>query len=113
MNDRTRRAKRTYEEVNRRLRALVLPFFLNCWEEESMPPAAKPYRNKQLVELASMEYELRTGRRYMAAIDTLYRNRADLSPVLRHEAEVAKLAAEKIAKIPKEEYLAYQNVLLE
>lgn len=113
MNDRTRRAKRTYEEVNRRLRALVLPFFLNGWEEESMPPAAKPYRNKQLVELASMEYELRTGRRYMAAIDTLYRNRADLSPVLRHEAEVAKLAAEKIAKIPKEEYLAYQNVLLE
>ena len=59
MNAKTKRAKKTYEEINRRLRALALPFFLNTWEEE------------------------------------------------------AKKAAEKLAKIPKEDYLRHQNVLLE
>ena len=113
MNNTAKRAKKTYEEVNRRLRALGLAFFLNGWEEESMPPAAKPYRNGQLVELSAMEYELRTGKKYMNSINTLYENLADLDPVLRHEIEGVKRDTDKLAKIPKEEYLAYQNVLLE
>ena len=91
----------------------MLPFFLNGWEEEHMPPAAKPYRNKQLVELSSMEYEIHTGKSYKNSIETLYADRDSLDPVLRHEVEEAKLVSDKLAKIPKDEYLAYQNVLLE
>ena len=113
MNAKTRRAKKVYENTNRRLRALMLPFFLNGWEEEHMPPAAKPYRNKQLVELSSMEYEIHTGKSYKNSIETLYADRDSLDPVLRHEVEEAKLVSDKLAKIPKDEYLAYQNVLLE
>ena len=113
MNAKTRRAKKTYEDINRRLRALSLTFFLNSWEEEHMPPAARTYRSGQLVELSSMAYELQTGRRYMVSIENLYADRENLDPVLRHEVEEAKLNSDKLARIPKEEYLAYQNVLLE
>ena len=113
MNAKTRRAKKTYEDINRRLRALSLTFFLNSWEEEHMPPAARTYRSCQLVELSSMAYELQTGRRYMVSIENLYADRENLDPVLRHEVEEAKLNSDKLARIPKEEYLAYQNVILE
>ena len=107
MNAKTRRAKKTYEDINRRLRALSLTFFLNSWEEEHMPPAARTYRSGQLVELSSMAYELQTGRRYMVSIENLYADRENLDPVLRHEVEEAKLNSDKLARIPKEEYLAY------
>lgn len=113
MNATLKRAKQTYLAVNRRLRALALPFFLHTWEEERMPPAGKAYRNEQLVELSAMAYELRTGKRYTASIQVLYEGRAALDPVLRHEVEEAKKGAEKLAKIPKEAYLAYQGVVLE
>lgn len=113
MNAKALRAEKTYNEINMRLRALSLPFFLNGWEEEHMPPAAKPYRNKQIVELSSMMYELQTGKRYMNAIEELYACREELDPVLRHEIEEVKLSSDKLARIPKTEYLAYQNVLLE
>lgn len=113
MNAKTKRAQKTYEEINRRLRALALPFFLNTWEEETMPPAGKPYRNGQLVELSAMSYEYRTGKRYTDCVNALYEARRELDPVLRHEIEEAKKAAEKLAKIPKEDYLRHQNVLLE
>lgn len=113
MNAKIRRAKEIYEATNRRVRALGLPFFLNAWEEETMPPAGKAYRNEQLVELSAMEYECRTGKRYTDSVNVLYEARAELDPVLRHEIEEAKKGAEKLAKIPKAEYLAYQNVVLE
>ena len=113
MNAKTKRAKQTYLAVNRRLRALGLPFFLNTWEEEVMPKAGKPYRNMQLVELSAMAYEYQTGRRYTRSIQTLYEDRAALDRVLRHEIEDAKKTPDKLAKIPKAEYLAYQNTVLE
>lgn len=113
MNAKTKRAKQTYEEINRRLRALSLPFFLHSWEEERMPEAGKPYRNGQLVELSAIAYEYQTGARYTRSIETLYADRESLDSVLRHEIEEAKRNADKLAKVPKEDYLAYRNVLLE
>lgn len=113
MNAKTRRAKKIYENTNRRLRALRLPFFLHTWEQEIMPPAGKAYRNGQLVELSAMAYEYQTGKRYTESIRVLYEDRASLGEVLCHEIEEARKSADKFAKIPKEEYLAFENLILE
>ena len=113
MDEKILKAKTVYENTNRRIRALMLPFFLNEWENETMPPAGKPYRNGQLVELSAIAYEYQTSAEYTGSIQTLYDSRDELDPVLRHETERGKLEAEKLAKIPKQEYLAYRNILLE
>lgn len=113
MTERVKRAKRTYDKLTRRIRAFNLPFFLASWEEESLPPAARPYRDKQLLELSSMLYELQTGKSFKNAVEALYAARDELDPVLRHEIENVKLSADKLAKVPKKEYLAYQNVILD
>ena len=113
MNAKTGRAKKNYEDINRRLRALSLPFFLHTWEEERMPKAGKLYRNRQLVELSAMAYEYQTGKKYAESIQTLYEDRASLDPVLKHEIEEAKRNTDKLAKVPKEEYIAFQNAVLE
>ena len=60
MDEKILKAKTVYENTNRRIRALMLPFFLNEWENETMPPAGKPYRNGQLVELSAIAYEYHT-----------------------------------------------------
>ena len=113
MNAKTGRAKKNYEDINRRLRVLSLPFFLHTWEEERMPKAGKLYRNRQLVELSAMAYEYQTGKKYAESIQKLYEDRASLDPVLKHEIEEAKRNTDKLAKVPKEEYLAFQNAVLE
>lgn len=113
MDAKTKRAKKTYDDTNRRLRALALPFFLHTWEEERMPADGKAYRNGQLVELSAMSYELQTGKRYAEAIETLYESRSDLDEVLRHEIDEAKRGIDKLSKIPKKEYLSFRHTVLE
>lgn len=113
MDEKTIRAKERYLSINRRLRALRLPFFLNGWEKTIMPPAAKSHRNEQILELSAMQYELATSTDYVDSIALLYSARDELDEVLRHEIEEATLSAEKRKKIPKEEYLAMQSTLNE
>ena len=83
----------------------MLPFFLNEWENETMPPAGKPYRNGQLVELSAMAYEYQTSAEYTGSIQTLYDSRDELDPVLRHETERGKLEAENWQKYPSRNIL--------
>lgn len=104
-------ALKIYQETNKKQNALFLAFFLHDWDTISAPVKALEDRAKQLSVLSGLSYEWSTSPEYEAAVETLYQNRERLDEVLAHEVSVLREKISDMKKIPKEEYMAYQELL--
>lgn len=107
-------ALKIYNDTNRKLKVFSLFNFLSGWDAETeAPDGAVLSRGETLGDMSEMYYELANSEEYKTAIETLYQNREELDGILRHEIEVAKKSSEKLAKIPVEEYVAFQKLMNE
>lgn len=103
-----------YNDTNKKLRVFRLMNFLSGWDAETeAPDGAIIYRGETLGTGSSMYYELANSEEYKEAIDVLYASRDELDDVLKHEIEVMKKSSEKLAKIPREEYIEHTKLMNE
>lgn len=106
------KALECYKKTNEKLNALGLCYFLEGWDSTYAPTTSIMARGKQMDTLSEMYYELSTSAEYENAIETLYQNRETLDEVLFHEITEKYKSLQNIKKIPKEEYLAYQSLIM-
>ena len=109
-------AKEAYLSVREKVTALRLAYYLNSMDVETgiAPPASFPFRGRQLATIGDMIYDMTTSESFMEAVRTLAEAGDALGdPDLLHEARETLSQSEKVAKCPKEEYLAYSTLLNE
>ena len=106
-------AKKIYLEAREKINAIGLAFYLNSIdvETESAPPRAMEYRGKQLSALNAMVYDMSTSPEFVEAIKTLDENSRELETDLAREIMLKREESEKLLKIPREEYIAYEELL--
>lgn len=107
-------AKQQYLDRREKSNAIGLGFYLNSLDVETgvAPSESFAYRSKQLEVLSGMIYDMTTSPEAMESIRVLAENETD-DQALLHEVRLAAEQAEKLAKIPKEEYLAFNALLNE
>ena len=106
-------AKKIYFDVREKANAFSLCYYLSSLDIETgtAPAGSFDYRSKQLSVLDSMIYDMRTADSYNEAVKMLKDNSSELEADFAHEIEVVYEDIEALAKIPKEEYLAYSELL--
>ena len=107
-------AKKQYLDRREKTNAIGLGFYLNSLDVETgvAPSQSFAYRSKQLEVLSGMIYDMTTSPEAMESIRVLSENETE-DQALLHEVRLAAEQAEKLAKIPKEEYLAFNALLNE
>ncbi|MBO4534784.1 MAG: carboxypeptidase M32, partial [Clostridia bacterium] len=82
------------------------------WDAETEAPAKSVESRADAVgTLSEMSYEISTAPKLQEAVETLYANRKELSPVLSHEIENQHKEIAKLARIPQEEYVEYSKLM--
>ena len=105
-------AKKFYEEQRRKLKAMEYIGFLTDWDlQTEAPRGSMETAAAQQAVLAELEYKMQTDPQYVQAVDTLYENREQLSPVLAHEIQRQKKSLDEIRKVPMEDYVSYQELV--
>ncbi len=102
-------ALKIYNQTNLKLKALGYAEFLMGWDSQTEAPK-KSNHFQEMATLSEMEYKISTDKRYKKAIETLYENREKLDSVMRHEIQEAKRSADKLEKIPMDEYVAFGSL---
>lgn len=106
-------AKKIYSDVLEKSNAFSLCFYLSSLdiETETMPPEAVAYRSKQLSVINGIMYDMSTSAEYVEAVKILNENSKNIDPDLAHEAEVECERIKRIARVPKDELLAFSEML--
>lgn len=105
-------AKRVYLDAREKTNALGLCFYLSSLDQETegAPRASLDYRTRQLSAIDGMMYDMTTSPAYGEAVSVIAKEETE-DPDLAHEAEVAYLRMQDLSRVPKEEYLAYSELL--
>lgn len=105
-------AKRVYLDVREKTNALGLCFYLSSLDQETegAPRASLDYRTRQLSAIDGMMYDMTTSAAYGEAVAVIAGEEKEDGD-LAHEAEVAHARMQDLSRVPKEEYLAYSELL--
>lgn len=105
-------AEKIYFDVREKRHAFGLLFYLNSLDIETgaAPAASIEPRSKQLSVVSAMLYDMTTSEDFKEAVRTL-RNTEGLDPDLAHEIRQEYDGMMKLSRVPKEEYLAYGEML--
>lgn len=105
-------ALESYKETRKKLLAFRYLNFVMEWDHETEAPSgAIPLEAKQQAVLAEMEYKLQTDPAFQEAVETMYDQRTNLDPVLRHETEEQHRAIDEMRRIPMKEFTEYRELL--
>lgn len=106
-------AKNTFFEIREKTNALNLAFYLSSLDIETgtAPKGSIPYRSKQISTLSAMHYDLTTSDEYNSAVEFLHENSALLDGDLAHEIETTYKDIDDMKRIPKEEYIAFSELI--
>jgi len=101
-----------YNEMKSKAKAFGYAMWMISWDSETeAPKGAMEYRSKQIGVLSSEMYNLRTSPEAIKLINELYEKKDALSEIERKEIIEGKRDIDKIVKIPKEEYVAFQILI--
>ncbi len=106
-------AKNTFYEIREKTNALNLAFYLSSLDIETgtAPRGSMPYRSKQIASLSAMQYDLTTSEEYNNAVEFLHANPALLDEDFAHEIEITYKEIDDMRKIPKDEYIAFSELI--
>ena len=106
-------AKSIFFESREKENAIGLCFYLNSLdvETETAPRASMDYRSRQLGVLQSMIYDMNTSEDFCKAVRVMAEHADQLEPNLAHEIRNKSESMEKLAKIPRDEYLEYNDLM--
>jgi len=103
-----------YNELKAKSKAFGYAMWMISWDTETEAPrGSMQYRSKQIGILSSEMYNLRTSPETIKLIYDLYEQKDLLGPIERKEIIEAKKDVDKIVKIPKDEYIAFQMLISE
>lgn len=101
-----------YKEYQKQTLANHFVEFIMSWDSETEAPnGCFQARERQMEVLSTAQYKLNTNPNLIAAVQTLYDNRASLDEILSHEIEIVKKNIDKIVKIPMEEFVELNTLL--
>ncbi len=108
-------AKKIYLDVREKTNAFGLCFYLNSLdiETDAAPSASIPYRTRQLSVIEGMIYDLTTSDEFIGALRILAEARDEIDPDLAREVVNKYENVMKLARVPKDEYLAHSAMLSE
>lgn len=106
-------ALKIYTDVREKNTAFGLCFYLNGLDVETgtAPAGCMEFRSRQLSVIDGMLYDMNTSEEFKEAVSTLYDCRESLSPELAHEITVQADNIRDLSLVPKDEYLAYSELL--
>jgi carboxypeptidase Taq len=101
-----------YNATNRQLKALGYASATVAWDSYTeAPKGCFDFRSKQMSVISEMMYKLSTDKEYIEAINALYQSRDKLDPVLAHEIANKKKEADKITKVPMDEFVKFSELM--
>ena len=105
-------AKRLYLDVREKANALSLCYYLSSLDQETdaAPRKSLDFRTRQLSVIDGMMYDMTTSAAYGEAVAVIAAEEKEDGD-LAHEAEVAYQRMQDLSRVPKEEYLAYSELL--
>lgn len=107
-------ALEVYTKQRRKMLANRYATFVCSWDMQTdAAPQSVIADSEQMGVLGEQEYELFADASFREAVETLCGCAAELDEVLRHEVTDMKKHIDETAKIPKEEYAAYQRLTAE
>ena len=81
------------------------------WDlETKTPEKSKPYLSDLVAELSMKEYDLFTSDEFVNLVETLNKEKENLSEIEKKEIELSMEDIEKMKKIPADEYEAYAKL---
>lgn len=106
-------AKSIFFETREKTNALGLAFYLSSLDIETgtAPRGSMPYRSKQIASLSAMNYDLTTSDEYNEAVEYLHGNSSLLDEDFAHEIEITYKEIDDMRKIPKDEYIAFSELI--
>ncbi|MCM1042613.1 MAG: carboxypeptidase M32 [Corallococcus sp.] len=108
------KALEIYKAQRKKLIAMNYVGFLTEWDMQTeMTAGSVENAAAQQAVLAEMTYELNVDGNFTEAVNYLYGHKNQLDEALAHEIEILKKDVENTAKIPREEYAAFQQLTAE
>jgi len=81
------------------------------WDLETKTPVkSKPYLSDLVAELSMQEYDLFTSDEFVNLVETLNKEKENLSEIEKKEIEISMEDIERMKKIPSDEYEAYAKL---
>lgn len=101
-----------YAELKAKSKAFGFAMWMISWDAETEAPhGSMEYRTKQVGVLSSEIYNLRTSKDTIELIYALHEKKDELDQITKKEIIEAKKEVDKIVKIPKDEYIAFQMLI--
>ena len=105
---------KVYEDYQTKIKAYNYALWLLGWDlETELPKKGLEYRNNQVKVLNQELYNIMTNEEYLKAVDDLIANKDKLDELMQIEMTHLEKSLRLIKKMPKDEYLAYINLLNE
>ncbi|MFH5881405.1 carboxypeptidase M32 [Liberiplasma polymorphum] len=101
-----------FKSIQKQLKAYRLVLNIASWDSNTeAPKKCFPYRADMLSFISGESFSLSTSPRYQEVVNGLIKRLDELEVLQQKEVKEAKKNLDKIIKIPKEDYVAYNKLL--